>query len=110
VGGFHSWLYFHDQEVAGNVDYKGWIVKKDFGLAAGVTNVNTWLGADKPIGGFFLGTSPELDFALKTVCALTRPGQQCRMRFGNQSFKIQTYVDSRQGGRKTLGTAYPIFD
>jgi len=76
---------------------------------AGLSNVQDWLGASKCIDGFLVGTSPELDLSLKTVCAMARAPDQCPMRFGSERFSIQSYVDNHNG-RDHIGSAYPIFD
>ncbi len=53
--------------------------------------------------------SPELDMAVKTICAMTRAGQLCDMSYYGQHFSIQTYVDTHDG-KDHIGSAYPIFD
>lgn len=31
ISGLHNWVYFHDEEAAGKVDYKGWLKKVELG-------------------------------------------------------------------------------
>ena len=38
----------------------------------GISLTFTWNGTQKPYGSFFLGTSPELEMALYTVCFMSR--------------------------------------
>ncbi len=72
----------------------------------GNTGVFEWHGESKCIGSFFIGTSPELDLSVFTVCFLTRRGRSCEMAFDGNSFFITTY-DLLQNGRTHVGTAYP---
>ncbi|MCP5810362.1 hypothetical protein NL321_29875, partial [Klebsiella pneumoniae] len=45
---------------------------------------------DAPEVNMFVGTSPELETALYTLCFMTRPDRPCRLRFNNIPFTIQT--------------------
>ena len=50
----------------------------------------------------FMGTPPELEMAVYTICALTRPEKSCPMKFGNKSFSIKVFdLDGN------IGSAYP---
>lgn len=31
ISGLHNWIYFHDEELAGRADYKGWLKKVELG-------------------------------------------------------------------------------
>ena len=53
-----------------------------------------WNGKIKPTGSAFFGTPPELDLALYTICAYTKPNANCRMKFGVKQFRIQTYIQN----------------
>lgn len=35
ITGLHNWIYFHDEEVAGRADYKGWLKKVELGRVMG---------------------------------------------------------------------------
>ena len=110
VTGFHGWINFYLQEIAGNLNYFGYLNKKDFGSNFyGVTNVFEWNGEMKPIGGGFLGTPPELDLALFTICSLTRSEKDCHMAFEGQAFYIKAFA-SISNGHQNIGSAYPVFD
>ena len=60
-----------------------------------------WNGAIKS-SSLFLGTPPELEMSLYTICALTRVDKSCPMKFGKNSFSIKVFD---QNGK--IGSAYP---
>lgn len=65
-----------------------------------------WLGDNKPVGTVFIGTTPELEMALYTLCFLVKPDSRCPVQLAGKRFQIQTWTQSYQG--KTLvGSAYP---
>ena len=41
-------------------------------MGGGISLTFTWNGTQKPYGSFFVGTSPELEMALYTVCFMSR--------------------------------------
>ena len=63
----------------------------------------------KPIGGGFIGTPPELDLALYTICSLTRSEANCNMAFDGKAFYIKAFA-SVINGHQNIGSAYPVFD
>ena len=65
-----------------------------------------WSDDSKPVGSMFVGTSPELDMALYTVCFFTREGNLCPMSLNGQRFNIKTYSQT-YNGQKYVGTAFP---
>ena len=108
--GFHGWINFYLQENAGNLNYFGYISTMDFGHNIfGLTNIFEWNGELKPIGGGFIGTPPELDLALFTICSLTRSEKDCHMAFEGQAFYIKAFADLNNG-HQNIGSAYPVFD
>ena len=54
----------------------------------------------------YVGTSPELEMALDTICFLTRPNGVCAISLNNVPVYITTYT-LEQGGKTYIGTAYP---
>ena len=65
-----------------------------------------WLSDTKPVGTVFVGTTPELEMALYTLCFLAKPNSRCPVQLAGKKFQIQTWTQSYQG--KTLvGSAYP---
>ncbi|TMW54150.1 hypothetical protein DOY81_000734 [Sarcophaga bullata] len=90
--GLHNWLYFADEEKAGRLDYKGYLNQLDLGTKAKVLKVRfTHNGLNKPVNTLFVGTSPELELALYTVCFKLRPDRTCPVSLGNSKFGVVTY-------------------
>lgn len=71
VIGFHNWIQFYLQEKAGNVDYQGYIQGSKTAEGANshlITIQFKWNREIKPVGSTFIGTSPEFEVAMYTVC------------------------------------------
>lgn len=72
-----------------------------------------FLGVYKPHSTLMIGSSPELEIALYSICFLTRPDSLCPIK-GNATsgistrYQIQTFVSKFQG-RRFLGSAFPTF-
>lgn len=67
----------------------------------------TWKGTNKPVGTLFVGTSPEFELALYSVCYLARPNNKCDFTLNNQPVFIQTYTFIGPNKQKLIGSAYP---
>ncbi|KAK2716853.1 uridylate-specific endoribonuclease-like [Artemia franciscana] len=107
--GFHSWLYFKHQEEAGSLDYLGFIRSAKLSGKASLLELPLkWKGMYKPVNSMFVGTSPELEMALYTLCFYARPEAKCPMNGNSVKFFIQTYP-FKSRGKVYLGTAYPTF-
>lgn len=59
----------------------------------------------KKIGGGFIGTSPEYDFAVYTTCFLASNGGKCSMYVDQLNLDIQTWKNTGTG---RVASAYPI--
>lgn len=66
----------------------------------------TWNGKTKPVGTMFVGTNPELELALYTVCFLARPNDKCNLRMKGKDVFIQTYTFTANNQR-LIGSAFP---
>lgn len=66
----------------------------------------TWKGKNKPVGTLFVGTSPEFELSLYTVCFLIRPNDKCYLRVGGKDIFIQTYTFTARN-QKLIGSAFP---
>ncbi|KAL0103442.1 hypothetical protein PUN28_017600 [Cardiocondyla obscurior] len=107
VLGLHNWIYFNAEEAKRHVDYLGYIKKMDLGSKGSIVKLHTkFNGYDKPVTSMFIGTSPELEMALYTVCFHTRPDGNCPVSLGGTKFNIVTRK-FRYRGKDLVGTAYP---
>ena len=88
VGGFHNWWHYYYLEKQGTLNYLGYWEQASFGQdmaqGGGISFTFTWDGTSKPYGSMFVGTSPELEMALYTVCFITR--------YKNNSLICTTYI------------------
>lgn len=75
---------------------KGGIAKVRFSF----NNIN------KPVNTMFIGTSPELEMALYTVCFMLRVDKDCPISLGGKTANIRTYP-FRYRGKMLIGSAYP---
>ncbi|KFR16426.1 Poly(U)-specific endoribonuclease, partial [Opisthocomus hoazin] len=69
----------------------------------------SWDGFYKEVGSAFIGSSPEFEFGLYTLCFIARPGRLCHLSLGGYSLSIQTYTWTKStygNGKKYIATAY----
>lgn len=59
---------------------------------------------DKPIGGNFVGTSPEFEVALYTLIYLMNEGSKVPLQIADYELEIHCYRLRGQG----IATAYPV--
>ncbi|KAL1228919.1 Endoribonuclease endu-1 [Trichinella pseudospiralis] len=92
VEGQHYWLRFYFLEKQRHINYKGWLLH-DKNVAA--TIHYDWGSHHKEIGGFLIGSSPEFDFSLFTLCFNAKCGQNaCKVLIDEfpihvTSFKVE---------------------
>lgn len=60
---------------------------------------------DKPVNSMFVGTLPELDIALYTVCFEVNKSE-CRVSLDGNKFMIRTYP-FKYRGKRLIGSAFP---
>ncbi|XP_025090994.1 poly(U)-specific endoribonuclease-like [Pomacea canaliculata] len=105
VLGLNNWLEYYKEEKSGNINYLGWI---DHMVDPNIVSISfAWKGAVAPIRSFFVGTSPEFDMAVATLCAVARTDQVCPLTINGKSFTYQTY-DVRHKLQLQIAAAYPI--
>lgn len=111
VSGLHNWIFFANEEENNRADYMGYLRKLDLGKKSNLLKVHyKWSNVIKHSGSMFVGTSPELEMALYTVCFLTRPGDRCPLSLGGKTFGIQTYTYRLNRNKGTvISSAYPVF-
>ncbi|KAK6012266.1 endoribonuclease XendoU [Ostertagia ostertagi] len=106
VSGLHNWVRFYtlERNATENFDYKGFIVKRGYVMAS---LKFTWRGDMKKSGSIMIGTSPEFDMALYTLCFLSRRGnQQCEVELDGCPMGVTSY-ELIQNGKVYIGTIYP---
>ncbi|XP_076869741.1 uridylate-specific endoribonuclease A [Brachyhypopomus gauderio] len=112
VSGFHNWVRFYLMEKQGLLNYYShsfdgpWLSYPD---VLGMQFM--WDGYYKQVGSAIIGSSPEFDLAVYTLCYITRPGKQCHLSLGGKSLPIQTYTWDKTtygDGKKYIASAYPV--
>ena len=62
----------------------------------------------KPRTGLWIGSSPEFELAIYTICFLTRLGDECAVSLDGRTMKVLTHAMYAKGGILTVGSAYPV--
>lgn len=105
VIGFHNWLSFYLHEKKGSIDY---LYHKNTCPPNSMAVSFKWMGYRKPITGLFIGSSPEFELAIYTICFLTRPNESCAVSLDGRTRKVLTHRMFAKGGLLTVGSAYPL--
>ncbi|CAH2224648.1 poly(U)-specific endoribonuclease [Pelobates cultripes] len=112
VSGFHSWIRFYLLEKEGLMDYYSYNYDGPWTSYPDVLGKQFhWDGFFKEVGSQFIGSSPEFDFSLYSLCFISRPGKLCKIRLGGHELGIQTYEWTKStypNGKKYIATAYPV--
>ncbi|CAK9802367.1 Endoribonuclease CG2145 [Anthophora quadrimaculata] len=105
--GLHNWIYYAKQEAEKKLNYLGYIKEVKLGDKGAVVKVRSSLdGIVQPVTTVFVGTSPEMEFALYTMCFFTRPNNICPISMGGTEFMI--YVSRvNYFGKDILISGYP---
>ncbi|XP_069828357.1 uridylate-specific endoribonuclease D-like [Dendropsophus ebraccatus] len=112
ISGFHSWVQFYLLEKKGEINYLSYSADGPWTSYPDVYGFQfKWSTYLKTIGSMFIGTSPEFEFAVYTLCYVTRPDSVCTLTMGGQTLKIQTYTwanSSYGNGKRYVASAYPV--
>ncbi|XP_022821722.1 poly(U)-specific endoribonuclease homolog [Spodoptera litura] len=110
VLGLHSWLFFAKREQDRKANYLGYIDKLDLSGKGMILKQHSVLSdtKDAPEVTMFVGTSPELELSLYTLCFMARPDRPCRLRYNNVNFSIQTKT-LKSENVLLIDTAYPFY-
>ncbi|GMR30123.1 hypothetical protein PMAYCL1PPCAC_00318 [Pristionchus mayeri] len=106
ISGMHNWLRFYmlERDPRANFDYKGFVVKR-FNMMAAVKF--TWEREMKRSGSMMIGTSPEFDMSLYTLCFLSRRGRDtCDVEVNGCPLSITSY-DLVQNRKVFIGSIFP---
>lgn len=112
ISGFHNWIQLYLEEKAGNLDYRGYIKPRSNNEASTndddqlLTIQFTWKGVEKSVGSSFIGTSPEFEFALYSMCFLVGEEENdVTLTMGDDTFDLAVKC-YRIAGQK-VGTSFP---
>jgi len=107
VSGQHNWIQMFMEEKDGHINYKGYLKQVNFAPdVVGLKMNYEWNGERKCGGSTLVGTTPELEMALATVCFKTRPNANCYLSLGKKNLSYKTYTFTYRG-YDYLATAYP---
>ena len=107
VTGLHNWIQMYFEEKAGALDYKGKMRQKHRYADAEqfLTIQFEWHGQEKFVSSSLIGTSPEFEMALLTMCFFN--GQEdTPVTLGPHNVNIKCYP-MRRRGKKYIASAFP---
>lgn len=117
VTGLHNWVQIYLEEKRGKFDYHGYIKPKKRGLKASVPSSYEqfisiqfeWNGALKEVSSSFVGTSPEFEIALYTLCFFMQKSEKSVVTVGPYNIEMTCYkFTPRDNPKKVyIGTAFP---
>ncbi|CAL8346684.1 unnamed protein product [Merluccius merluccius] len=109
IMGLHNWVQFYLQEKHGHVDYKGYKARGHKNTPDEDDHVLTlqfsWKGLVKPIGGSFIGVSPEFEVAVFTIVFLMSTEKMTSVQVKVDEYLLELVV-CRHG--QSIGTSYPV--
>lgn len=66
-----------------------------------------WRGSSKPISSMFIGTSPEFEMGVYTLCWIARPdSSSCPMSFGGKKVPVTTWTIG--SSKQFVASAYAL--
>ncbi|CAL4127261.1 unnamed protein product, partial [Meganyctiphanes norvegica] len=114
VLGFNNWIFYSHEQQAETVKYNEGDFINSTQIGEGDTNKGeivklNFLWQDLPTSGttMFIGTSPELELALYTVCFRLMPGKHCPLQMKKKQFELLTMDYQNKG---VISVAKPIFN
>ncbi|KAK2580620.1 hypothetical protein KPH14_007732 [Odynerus spinipes] len=103
-----DWIYFDYEESFKRINYMGYVDKLNFGDKASLVKLNFNMeGITRPNTTIFVGTTPELEMSLYTICFYARPNNLCPVSLGNTKFNIYTH-SFRYFGKDLIDLGLPI--
>ncbi|XP_056371142.1 uridylate-specific endoribonuclease [Oenanthe melanoleuca] len=110
VSGFHNWIRFYLLEKQELVNYYSHNFNGPWDSFPAVLGLQfSWDGFYKEVGSAFIGSSPEFELGLYSLCFLARPGRACHLSLGGHRLRLQTFPWGGAGasdGRRLIATAY----
>ncbi|XP_015122472.1 poly(U)-specific endoribonuclease homolog isoform X2 [Diachasma alloeum] len=93
VLGAQNWIYFMSKEASRDIDYMGYSEEHPITDKARLLKLNLKIGdAVKQNSTMLVGTSPELEMALYTICFYARPNDICPVSLGGHKFYLYTHT------------------
>ncbi|XP_054014060.1 endoribonuclease CG2145-like isoform X2 [Hylaeus anthracinus] len=106
--GVQDWIYFENQESAKRIDYMGYVDKLKLGDASLLKLNYKMDGIDRPNATIFVGTMPELEMSLYTICFFARSNNLCPVSLGGTKFNIYTHSFT-YFGTEVIDLGLPLF-
>ncbi|XP_031621481.1 poly(U)-specific endoribonuclease homolog [Contarinia nasturtii] len=110
ISGLHNWIYFAEEERDSRqyLDYKGYMKSLHLGNKAQIIKYRmSYKNESKPVSTMFIGTLPELEMALYTVCHEAKK-IRCEISLGGKKIVIRVYPFFYRG-KRLIGSAFPQF-
>lgn len=109
VKGLHSWIQYHLEERNGHLEYRGYLHPHAGPKASAEDRVISvhfrWLGETKAVSSVIMGSTPEFEMALYTMCFLGG-GEENLVWLDDFQLKVKAYrIRSNKGDK--IGTCYP---
>jgi len=109
--GLHNWVgYYHLEEQLDEINYLGHyetLVLDDLSVLSFRFTRSGYLKTDSTM---FVGSSPEFDVAIMTMCFMTYPNTYCETMLDDTEVDVDSYSYD-EGGRTHISAAYPdIYD
>ncbi|XP_046751053.1 endoribonuclease CG2145-like isoform X2 [Diprion similis] len=109
--GIQDWIAFDFLEKSGRANYLSYTEKLELGKApqtASILKINYEMSGFKKTGSSLLiGTSPELELALYTICHYARPNNYCNIALGGTRMMLYTHT-FRYFGADLIDLGLPI--
>ncbi|KAH8850206.1 Poly(U)-specific endoribonuclease-C [Schistosoma japonicum] len=101
VLGLHNWIQFHLKEKNNQLNFFGWTKRlcNDQLITVSYVNENKY---KKPMGSFFVGSSPEFDIAVYTVAFALHPKSAFEVNIAGCKVRITCHTLSSS----EMGTCY----
>ncbi|XP_022192297.1 poly(U)-specific endoribonuclease homolog isoform X2 [Nilaparvata lugens] len=106
VLGMHNWISYTLEERANHTNYYGWMKNKEFEKGSILTLRFKWNDKMKKIGSFFIGTSPEFEMALYSMCFILRNNKKCKFHLNGSKLFVRTYSICNKDNKRVVGSVY----
>ncbi|XP_034936977.1 poly(U)-specific endoribonuclease homolog [Chelonus insularis] len=107
--GGQNWIYFDHEEYQKKLNYLSYVDKVNINNDVSLVKVNIEMaGVVKPNVTMLIGTPPELEMALYTVCYYARPNDICPVKLGGVKFNMYTH-SFRYFGKDLMDLGIIIF-